>query len=342
MKQKGFISIKVQLIILAVILLVISVEITGLILYKYGKLFPLFDKVSQIFKGSKDSEEIQPEKGLTVKERENPYSDEETQKRIKELEKKIKELEEKQKVPFPDGDGFLPPLTQNQIGAVVELWCPDDNYEYNGFISIGSGSIVHSEGIVLTNRHVVLNYDWSVIESSPTCYVAITENIAYPPEVKYMADLVAYAPQPADHPYTEDFDFDIAVLYIYDVCYECEGAPVSLPQSFPYLELGYSDILAPGDYVAIAGYPEIGAGTWNFTDGIISGRVGEFVLKTDAKIDSGNSGGAALDSMNQLIGVPTWTITGQAESMGYIIGIDQIVEWYEEKVVPSDSIIVPY
>lgn len=328
MKQKGSISVKVQVILFAIaagVFVITLVGITCWILYEQGRLFS-------------PEEGISGERDLTVKEKGPRDTDEETQKRIKELEKKIKELEEKQEVPFPD-DGFLPPLTQEQISAVVELWCPDDNYEYNGFISIGSGSIIHPEGVIITNRHVVSNYDWSVIESSPTCYVAITENIAYPPEVKYMADLVAYAPQPA---YTEDFDFDVAVLYIYDVCHECEGAPASLPQSFPYLELGYSDILAPGDYVAIAGYPEIGAGTWNFTDGIISGRVGEFVLKTDAKIDSGNSGGAALDGMNQLIGVPTWTITGQAESIGYVIGIDQIVEWYEEKVVPSDSIIVPY
>ena len=166
-------SSKVLLIILIVIFLLISIGITGLILYRYDKLF----------KWPEDSEEIQTGKGkgLTVKEKEAKDLDEETQKRIRELEEKIKELEEKQEVPFPDGDGFLPPLTQEQISAVVELWCPDDNNEY---ISIGSGSIVHSEGVIITNRHVVSNYDWSVIESSPTCYVAITENIAYRPEVK--------------------------------------------------------------------------------------------------------------------------------------------------------------
>ena len=338
MKQKGFISIKIQLIILAVILLIMSLEITGLVLDSRGELFPLFRKVSQAFTRYKSIGEVQGEggKGLTFKEGPE-YSGEEMEKRIKELEQKIKDLEENKQVPFPPDEYFLPPLTQEQISAVVELWCPDDNYNNTGYISIGSGSIVSPEGIIITNRHVISNEDWSVIKSAPTCYVAITGDIAWPPVVKYAANLIAYAPVTNDY-----FDFDVAILYINDVCRECEGAPSILPQSFSYLDLGYSDILAPGDYVAVAGYPEIGAGTFNFTDGIISGRVGEFVLKTDAKIDSGNSGGSVLNARNQLIGVPTWTISGRAESMGYVIGIDQVVEWYETKVIPSDSVIVPY
>ena len=334
----GFISIKTQLIILAVILLIMSLEITGLVLDSKGKLFPLFRKISLVFAGYKDAggTSDEEENGLTFKQGPE-YLDEGMEDRIKELEEKIRDLEENQQVPFPPEEYFLPPLTEEQISAVVELWCPDDNYNYSGYISIGSGSIVSPEGIIITNRHVVSNEDWSVIKSAPTCYVAVTDDIAWPPTVKYAANLIAYAPVTDDY-----FDFDVAVLYINDVCRECEDAPNSLPSSFPYLDLGYSDILAPGDYVAIAGYPGIGAGTFNFTDGVISGRVGEFVLKTDAKIDSGNSGGSALNSKNQLIGAPTWTISGQAESMGYIIGIDQIVEWYETKVVPSDSVIVPY
>jgi len=325
------VSLKIQILILIIVLFVISLEITGLVLYQQGKLFRIFTKSESVEKIS-DGEE----KGLTFKQGPE-YSDEEMDKRIKELEQKIRDLEENQQIPFPPEEYFLPPLAQEQINAVVQLWCPDDNYNYTGYISIGSGSIVSSEGIIITNRHVISNEDWSVIRSTPTCYVAITDDIAWPPTVKYAANLIAYAPLTNDY-----FDFDIAILYINDVCHECEGAPSILPSNFSYLDLGYSDILAPGDYVAIAGYPEIGAGTFNFTDGIISGRVGGFVLKTDAKIDSGNSGGSALNAKNQLIGVPTWTISGSAESMGYVIGIDQVVEWYETKVVPSDSVIVPY
>ncbi|KPJ54569.1 hypothetical protein AMJ47_04130 [Parcubacteria bacterium DG_72] len=246
-----------------------------------------------------------------------PGNNKETERKIKELEDRLKDIEQEHG------------LTKDQISAVVELWCPDDNYDINGFLSMGSGTIVSDQGIIFTNRHVISNEDWSIIESSPTCYVGITEDISQPSTFMYMADLLAYSPQTDDF-----FDFDIAVLYIYDVCYDCPNAPGFLPDKFPFLELGYSSNMAPGDYVAIVGYPEIGAGTWNFTDGIISGRVGSFVLKTDAKIDSGNSGGAALNAKNQLIGIPTWTITGQAESIGYIIEIDDVYDWFEKEVLP--------
>ena len=115
-----------------------------------------------------------------------------------------------------------------------------------------------------------------------------------------------------------------------------------MPPFFYHLNSGYSDNLSLGDYIAVAGYPEIGSGTFNLTEGIVSGRVGKFVIKTDAKIDSGNSGGTALNNRNELVGLPTWTISGTAESLGYIIGIDQVYDWYNNKVVVSGHTEVPY
>lgn len=318
------ISFKVQIIILIVAVLVLSLEITVLILYEQGKLGLISYKIVNAF--SRDdsfSENIQ---------------DAATERRIKELEQKIKDLEANQRVPFPGGR-VTPPLTEEQISAIVQLWCPDDDYGYNGFMSLGSGSIINSEGLIITNRHVVSNYDWTVIESLPTCFVAVTEDISQPPILKYTANLIAYSPDTLDQ---YDFDFDVAVLQINDVCQECENAPDSLPSSFPFLDMGHSSVLSPGDYIAIAGYPGIGADTFTFTEGTVSGKVGEFVIKTDSKIDSGNSGGAALNSDKQLIGVPTWTISGQAESLGYVIGIDQVIQWYQQKVMSSDSKEVSY
>jgi len=49
-----------------------------------------------------------------------------------------------------------------------------------------------------------------------------------------------------------------------------------------------------------------------------------------------------LNVKKELVGVPTWTISGQAESLGYIIAIDQIINWYENKVIPSNSLEVSY
>lgn len=322
------------MIILVAVFLVILLQVTVLILYERGEFYPLsfLDKTPQL--------KEEPKRELSLKEKNNEL-DNETQKRIRELEEKIKELEDKQNVPFPESSKTT--LSKSQIRAIVQLWCPDDNYNNNGFMSLGSGTIVSPDGIIITNRHVISNYDWSIIRSLPTCYVAVTDDISQPPQVMYTANLIAYSSRSEDNSESEyDFDFDIAFLYIDDVCRKCEGAPESLPVSLSYLEMGYSDSLGPGDYVAIAGYPGIGADTFTFTEGIVSGRVGDFVIKTDAKIDSGNSGGSALNSNKELIGVPAWTISGQAESLGYIIGIDQIIKWYEDKVIPSASFEVPY
>jgi len=320
--------------IFIVALFLVSLEITALVFYEKGKIGLVFNNISQMF--------VKSDQELAFVNTNKEGLNEETQKRIKELEEKIKELERNQEVPFP-GRSSISSLTREEIKAIVQLWCPDDNYENNAFMSLGSGTIISPDGIIITNRHVISNYDWSVISSLPTCYIALTDNISQPPRMMYTANLIAYSPEInsySSHEY--DFDFDIAVLYIDGVCQECEGAPGFLPASFPYLDMGYSDFLVPGDYVAIAGYPGIGADTFTFTEGIISGRVGDFVIKTDAKIDSGSSGGSALNNKNELVGVPTWTISGQAESLGYIIGIDQVINWYDTKVVPSTSHEVKY
>jgi len=310
-----------------VLLFLASLVIVGFILYEQGVLDGVtngFSGDNRVF-GSKDKEG-----GIN--------NNDDTQSRIEQLEGKIKQLEDDRMVPFPEKKASL--LTEEQIGAIVELWCPDDYYGFgSSFVSIGSGIIVGPDGLIITNRHVVSNEDWSVINALPTCFVAVTEDITEEPVIKYTANIIAYAPEPSA---SGNFDFDVAILRINDVCHDCEYAPANLPSEFPYLTTGYSSGMDIGNYIAIAGYPEIGSGTFNFTEGIVSGRVGEFVLKTDAKIDSGNSGGAALNSQHQLVGVPTWTISGSAESMGYIIGIDQVFSWYNNKVTSATSVKVPY
>ena len=95
---------------------------------------------------------------------------------------------------------------------------------------------------------------------------------------------------------------------------------MSKNKTFPYLKIGSSGVLNPGDPVWIAGYPAIGLGTWTLTEGIISGRVGAD-LKTDASITSGNSGGAALNKNKEFIGIPS-AFSGV---LGYIIGMDTVL-----------------
>jgi len=77
-----------------------------------------------------------------------------------------------------------------------------------------------------------------------------------------------------------------------------------------------------GDKLIVLGYPTIGAqGGITVTDGIVSGLEGDFYV-TSAKIDHGNSGGAAILLKDDCyLGIPTWVERQQGgfESLGRIL-----------------------
>lgn len=62
----------------------------------------------------------------------------------------------------------------------------------------------------------------------------------------------------------------------------------------------------------------------------MSGRVGDDLVKTSAKIDSGNSGGAAFNKKGEFIGIPTLIGEGIVEGLGYIVGIDSVKYWLSQ------------
>jgi hypothetical protein len=76
-----------------------------------------------------------------------------------------------------------------------------------------------------------------------------------------------------------------------------------------------------GDQIIILGYPSIGTAKGvTVTDGIVSGVEPDFYV-TNAKIDHGNSGGAAvLVKEDCYLGIPTWVANnGGFESLGRIL-----------------------
>lgn len=75
-----------------------------------------------------------------------------------------------------------------------------------------------------------------------------------------------------------------------------------------------------GDRVVILGYPAIGGEeSVTATEGIISGFDGKFYT-TSAKIERGNSGGAAVDVKRDcLLGLPTLVVAGRIESLARIL-----------------------
>ncbi len=77
-----------------------------------------------------------------------------------------------------------------------------------------------------------------------------------------------------------------------------------------------------GDGVVILGYPSVGSKiSITATEGIISGLDDDYYI-TSAKIEQGNSGGAAISVKdNCLLGLPTLVVAGRIESLARILPI---------------------
>ncbi len=97
-------------------------------------------------------------------------------------------------------------------------------------------------------------------------------------------------------------------------------------KNIPYrANIGCSTKPVIGDSIVILGYPGIGSKTdITATEGIISGYDGDYYI-TSAKVEHGNSGGAAiLIKDNCFLGVPSFAQVGGVESLARILDLNVI------------------
>jgi hypothetical protein len=186
----------------------------------------------------------------------------------------------------------------------------------------GSGTLLASDGWILTNHHVVEDDSGNVVGAGELV-IGLSLDPRLPPAELFRGSVVV-----------SDRDLDLALVKIETGLYGQELAP---GYRFPYLELGDPDRLRVGDPLTLLGFP--GSGTLgslasiSLTRGVVSGfdstKAG-VVLKTDAEIGSGNSGGAALDASLRLIGVPMGTVEDKevTSQLGYVLPVTLIPrEW---------------
>lgn len=161
----------------------------------------------------------------------------------------------------------------------------------------GSGSIISTDGLILTNNHVIA--DPKSGELQDMLAVGLTTSFDKIPRPTCLA-----LPSRA----VRDTELDLAII-------KCEaevnGQPLRRALSWPAVTIGDSKGVVPGDDLYIVGYPAIGGMTITFS----AGKTGGFLeddkgserawIKTDALISPGVSGGAAFDDEGKLIGVPT-------------------------------------
>jgi Do/DeqQ family serine protease len=157
--------------------------------------------------------------------------------------------------------------------------------------ALGSGVIVGSDGLVVSNYHVV--------GQATEIRVVLNDRREFAAEVVLT-----------------DEDSDLAVLQL-------KGA-----RDLPALSFANSDKVEVGDLVLAIGNP-FGVGQ-TVSSGIVSGlarsgiAVGSgrgYFLQTDAPINPGNSGGALVNMAGQLVGVNTAIITrsGGSNGIGFAI-----------------------
>jgi S1-C subfamily serine protease len=183
------------------------------------------------------------------------------------------------------------------------------------FFGWGSGTIVSSDGFILTNNHVA---DTSSLTSqvkksggkllADKLVVLITKRSDQPPVASFVATAVLYIPK-----------LDLAVLKI---THDLSGQEIDASElNLSFVPMGNSDELELGDNINIFGYPGIGGDTITFTQGPVSGFArdpnvdGRGWIKTSASISGGNSGGTGVNDAGELIGVPTRGGAGEAESI---------------------------
>lgn len=184
-----------------------------------------------------------------------------------------------------------------------------------------SATIISSDGLLLTNSHAVLDDEDDPYDVFGIC-LSFNEN--EDPVCEYAAFLMAY-----------DKNLDLALLNLAAV--DNRGNFMS---KLPYLDYGYQGEVEVGSPLDIYGYPDIGGKTLTRTRGQVGGfedKSGVRYLKTDTDISSGNSGGTALDSEGNFIGVPTY-IMSSYENIGYVLDIKKAQEFIENNLYEEPQI----
>jgi len=185
-------------------------------------------------------------------------------------------------------------------------------------VSAGTGFIISTDGLILTNKHVITGSDG-------TQYTVITSD-----DKQYDAKIIATDPTN-----------DIALIKI----------DASNLQS---VTLGDSDTLQAGQTVIAIGYA-LGEYQNTVTKGVVSGLARtitagssssgqsetlENIIQTDAAINFGNSGGPLLNLEGQVVGINT-AINQEGQLVSFAIPINQAKKDIDS-VQKSGKIVRPY
>ena len=187
----------------------------------------------------------------------------------------------------------------------------------------GSGIIISEDGYILTNNHVVSssseNSFYQITQATQINVYLYNDSTAYPATIVGQDELT-----------------DIAVIKI-----DKTGLTPA--------ELGDSDSVQVGAFAMAVGNPlgmqssitcgNISAINRELTDS--DGKTGTYI-QTDAAINSGNSGGALVNSQGQVIGINTLKLSATGvEGMGFAIPINSVKDIYSQ-LIQYNKVKRPY
>lgn len=192
----------------------------------------------------------------------------------------------------------------------------------------GTGFIVSADGIILTNKHVVLDEQAN--------YTVLTND-----GKKFSAKVLARDPIQ-----------DLAILKIETENHIDGGTGNIINKPFPVVKFGDSDKLQIGQSVIVIGNA-LGEFRNTISVGVISGlgrtitasggglvETIEDVIQTDAAINKGNSGGPLLNLKGEVVGINTATVLG-AQNISFAIPINKAKRDIEQ-IKSKGEIVYPF
>ena len=222
------------------------------------------------------------------------------------------------------GIGVAQKVLPSVVGIKVEYSVSSIFYKgsSNTATAEGSGVIISEDGYILTNNHIINS------SSSSSYYEVGKANkitvYLYNDETEYEGTIVG-----------TDEQTDLAVIKI-----DKTGLTAA--------ELGDSDSVQVGEFAMAIGNPlgmqsSVSSGTISAVNrSVTSDNVTYKLIQTDAAINSGNSGGALVNSQGQVIGINTLKMSGSGiEGMGFAIHINSTKDIYSQ-LIQYNKVKRPY
>ena len=187
----------------------------------------------------------------------------------------------------------------------------------------GTGSIITTDGLVITNAHLFTQKDSPELLSNISIFLKparVTGDHKTDLAKGYRGEMLAY-----------DLPLDLALLKI-----------VNPDRKFETVPFADSEIVDIGEQVYAIGHPEQG-GLWSLTTGVISARwkdyggvSGKHLFQTDASINRGNSGGPLLDDQASMIGINSMIARKAADGLtitdvNFSIRTKVAIDWLNQK-----------